>query len=211
MIRRRDLFDRKTHKRDARLFIIVVEGETTEPSYFQALDDNKLIIKSRVIPYVVPPENGKSAPKYLISNAEIAKTECGPLSPRDEIWIVFDVDEHSGSSRIEQIHSALHDIETQKWFVALSNPCFEVWLLLHVTDDLEGITDYGASAEDKLRITLGAYSKSNTPAQCLDLNAIQSAITRAREIDTDPNSPIPELPGTRVYRLVERLVSAKVA
>lgn len=93
----------------------------------------------------------------------------------------------------------------------LSNPCFEVWLLFHVTHDIAGITDYGKSAEEKLRAVLGSYKKSTTPQACLTREAILDAITRARELDTDPNSPIPELPSTRVYRLVERLVSAKVA
>lgn len=213
MIQRKSLAAPPKPVRDARLFIIVVEGANTEPSYFEKLEADDLVPRSRLKLHIVPPEEHKSAPRYLVSNAEQAKEKYRPRLGEDEIWIVFDVDIHSGSDRIEQIHGALLDIETQKWFAALSNPCFEVWLLLHIADDLADINDYGQSAEDKLRVLLGGYSKSNTPKACISREAIQNAITRAktRDNNTNPHSPIPALPGTRVYRLVERLVGAKVA
>lgn len=211
MIFRDKVITREQHARDARLFIIVVEGEKTEHRYFEALEPGEFIMRARVKPYVVPSRDGNSSVRHLIENAEQAKAQFSALTPRDEIWIVFDVDKHSGSNRIEQIHSAIHEADAQKWHVALSNPCFEVWLLLHVTDDLTNIDDAGRSAEEKLRGLLGGYKKSKVPQSCLNLDAIRNAIARAKARDTDPNSPIPELPGTRVYRLVERLVGARVA
>ncbi len=210
MIPRKKLVPPTTHVRDARLYIIVVEGERTEHGYFMALESSKFIQTDRIQPYIVPSRDGKSAPQHLVNNAERAIAEYGPLMPQDELWLVFEVDKHSGSNRIEQIHSALHIAESQGWIVALSNPCFEVWLLLHLADDLLGIDDYGETAENKLRDLLSGYSKSTVPKPCLDRQAIQLAITRAKARDTDPNSPIPELPGTRVYRLVERLVGTRV-
>lgn len=211
MIPRKGLVPPPKPVRDASLFIIVVEGANTERSYFHELEAGDLIPRTRVKPHVVPPEDNKSGPQHLLNNAEKAKEKYRPRLGEDEIWIVFDVDIHSGSNRIEQIHSVLHEIESQKWFAALSNPCFEVWLLLHVTDNVSGIDDFGASAEKKLRALLGSYSKSNVPALCLERDAIKDAIGRAKTLDTDPNSPIPQLPGTRVYRLVERLVGARIA
>lgn len=211
MIPRKELVDPSTHVRDARLYIVVVEGANTEPAYFRGLEAHDLIPRTRVKLHVVPALDHKSAPRYLVNNAEKAKHDVGRLMKDDEIWIVFDVDKHSGSDRIVQIHSALHDAESQNWEVALSNPCFEVWLLLHLTNDLTGINDAGNSADEKLRALLGGYNKSNAPLQCLNREGVQNAISRAKTHDTDPHCPIPPLPGTRVYRLVERLVGARVA
>lgn len=211
MIPRKKLVDPSTHVRDARLYIVVVEGANTEPAYFRALEVHDLIPKNRVKIHIVSPEDNKSAPRYLVNNAEKAKNDVGRLMADDEIWIVFDIDKHSGNSRLEQIHSALHDANSQGWYVALSNPCFEVWLLLHITDNLTGITDAGRTAEEKLRELLGGYNKSNTPMVCLGHEALRNAVTRAKTLDMNPDSPIPALPSTRVYRLVERLVGARVA
>lgn len=211
MIRRDNIITRETHVRDARLYIIVVEGEQTEHRYFEALETGKLIMRARVKPYVVPSRDGHSSVRHLVDNAEKAKAEVGTLSPRDEVWLVFDVESLSrNDSRERQVREALDIAWEQKWFVALSNPCFEVWLLLHLTDDLTNIDGAGRSTEEKLRDLLGGYKKSNVPQSCLNLDAIRNAIARAKARDTDPNSPIPALPGTRVYRLVERLVGARV-
>ncbi|HRI70555.1 MAG TPA: RloB family protein [Polyangium sp.] len=211
MIPRKTLVHPSTHVRDARLYVVVVEGAKTEPKYFNALQEHDLIPKHKVHIEVVSPIDHKSAPKYLIACAEEKFNSIKSRLPDDECWIVFDVDKHSGSDRIEQIYSALHDAENQKWFVALSNPCFEVWHLLHITDDLTGIDDGAATAEKRLRDLLGGYSKNNVPRPCLNAEALRNAIVRGKARDTDPKSPIPQLPGTRVYRLVEKLVSARIA
>ena len=44
----------------------------------------------------------------------------------DEIWCVFDVDEHPNRSQ------AIFEARQSDINVAVSNPCFELWLVLHV-------------------------------------------------------------------------------
>ncbi len=211
MIPRKKLVDPSVHVRDARLYVLVVEGSETEPAYFEALKQSDLIPKHRVVIQVIRPDDHKTAPRHLVNNAEQAIAAIGNRMPDDECWLVFDVDHRSGSNRMQQIYDALDVARNQGWLVALSNPCFEVWLLLHITDDLAGIDDFGEAAENKLRYLLGGYNKSNVPQPCMDLQAIQLAMTRAKARDTDPKSPIPELAGTRVYRLMERLIGSHVA
>lgn len=46
----------------------------------------------------------------------------------DEIWGVFDKDEHS------DFDQAVHRCHEHGVRVARSNPCFEVWLILHFED-----------------------------------------------------------------------------
>jgi len=46
----------------------------------------------------------------------------------DEVWAVFDRDEHPN------FNSAVNDCEQNGIGVARSNPCFELWLILHYED-----------------------------------------------------------------------------
>jgi len=83
----------------------------------------------------------------------------------------------------------------------LSNPCFELWLVLHRRDAP------GQNSEQLrkiLRAELGAFEKS-----CYDVEALKPtadhAIRRAERLDTPPKDPWPQGQGTHVYRLVKRL------
>jgi len=118
---------------------------------------------------------------------------------------VFDVDRQSGSTRLTQVIQASQDASQRGWGVAASNPCFEIWLLLHTINDLATVNDYGDSVEAALRAELGGYDKCRTPVQCLNAEHLSRAMARACLGDTDPASPFPSLPGTRVYRLFESI------
>ena len=104
-----------------------------------------------------------------------------------------------------QVFQASRDASQRGWNVAISNPCFEVWLLLHVSNDLARVNDYADSVEAALHAELGGYKKCRTPIQCLNAEALSLAMARARQGDTDPESPLPGLAGTRVYRLFESI------
>jgi len=204
VIPRRKLIDRAVQERDARLYFLIVEGAKTEPSYFYALEANGLVPRHRVKLHVFSPDGNASAPTYLIGKAEVVAKE-RLMGVDDEIWLVFDVDRHSGSNRLTQVIQSLKDASERGWNVAISNPCFEVWLLLHVSDDLAGVTDRGDSVETALRASLGGYDKRRTPSQCLNAEALSRATISARLGDTNPASPVPNLPGTRVYRLFDSI------
>ena len=118
---------------------------------------------------------------------------------------MFDVDCHSGSDRLTQVIHSSQDASRRGWGVALSNPCFEVWLLLHTSNDLASVTDYGDSVEAALRAELGSYDKRHTPTLCLNADALSRAMARARLGDTEPANPLPSLPGTRLYKLFESI------
>lgn len=204
MIPRRKLIDRSVQERDARLYFLIVEGAKTEPAYFYALEASNLIPRHRVKLHVHSPDGNASAPAYLIGKAEaVAKGQ--PAGADDEVWLVFDVDRHSGSNRLTQVIQSSQEAFRRGWNVAVSNPCFEVWLLLHTSNDLATLNDYGDSVEAALRAELGGYDKCRTPIQCLSAELLSCAMARARLGDTDPESPLPKLPGTRVYRLFESI------
>lgn len=204
MIRRTAIVNRSVQDRDARVFVIAVEGATTEPSYFHSLQENDLIPRHRVKLHIVFPDNHASAPWYVLGAAEGAVVG---LANFDETWLVFDLDEQTGSNRREQIIAVTNDARKRGWGVALSCPSFELWLLLHAEEcGLDEVTGLSASVERLIRSAFGEYTKNRTPAQCLRPDAIAKAIERARKLDPDPRSPIPVTPATRVYQLIERLM-----
>jgi hypothetical protein len=200
--------DRAVQDRDARLYFLIVEGAKTEPSYFHALEEHNLVPRHRVKLHVFSPDGNASAPTYLIGKAEAVAGE-RVTGADDELWLVFDVDRHSGSDRLTQVIHASQEASGRGWNVAISNPCFEVWLLLHTRNDLASVTEYGDSAEAALRSELGSYDKRRTPAPCLNAEALAQAMDRARRGDTDPVNPVPNLPGTRLYRLFESIFRAQ--
>jgi hypothetical protein len=107
---------------------IFCEGRNTEPGYFRdfaAAFGNQLVR--------VRTEGGAGVPLTLVKKA---KAELDRLAGRkresyeegDQVWIAFDCDEHPGVK--ETIRQAgEHNIG-----VAYSNPCFELWALLHLQD-----------------------------------------------------------------------------
>jgi hypothetical protein len=50
----------------------------------------------------------------------------------DEVWIVLDTDPDKTDSRTPQLQMVREECKQRKgWNIALSNPCFEVWLYFH--------------------------------------------------------------------------------
>jgi len=198
------LLPRARYHRDARLFVVATEGQETEPGYFRALEARELIPATRVRLLVLPAEEGRSAVKHLVDR--VAK--CLDREPFetgfDQVWLVLDTDLGIGN-RVEQLRGLVQDCESSGWRLAISHPSFEVWLLLHVTDDVGAVDDTCASVVRCLQSHLGGYHKSHPPPACLDRAALATAIERARTLDTTPMAPWPTTPASRMYRLLVEL------
>ena len=109
--------------------LIVCEGRETEPGYFTALrHDEKIPIKLDI--------NGGWVPKTVVERAVTLKREAEAEARRrhddnlryDQVWCVFDIDEHPGIAEAKQ------QARDNAISLAISNPCFELWLLLHFQD-----------------------------------------------------------------------------
>jgi hypothetical protein len=88
--------------------------------------------------------------------------------------------------------------------LAISNPCFEVWLYLHF-DDLIGEFKFCKQIEDKIQAKVGSYNKSNLNLSLYE-DKIQDAIVRAKALDTNSRQYWTKSTGTRVYKIVEILL-----
>lgn len=121
----------------------------------------------------------------------------------DEIWCVFDVDAHPDVSQ------AITEAEQSGINVAVSNPCFELWLVLHRENQRAHV--------ERRRIQqrasrLGLIDGKSIPDAALRLlsESYEEAKRRARELDVwhDENDSMPRSnPSSDVWRLVDRLRS----
>ncbi len=127
--RKRDIppLRRKLPRREPRRqFVLYCEGKNTEPDYFAALKEVYVdaLIDIRTVPAVgVPSTIAERASKHLNSGRRKKKNS---FEENDEVWAVFDRDEHP------HVNDAVQKCKGNGVGVALSNPCFEVWLILHI-------------------------------------------------------------------------------
>lgn len=119
-------YKKKDPYRDAKLYIIVCEGEKREYDYFNFFNG----ISSKLKVHTYSPVDGYSSPNHVINNAKI-HSEKYDLTNDDEVWIIVDVDSHK-----DLIHDVVKEVKDRNWFIAISNPCFEVWLFYHFKDNL---------------------------------------------------------------------------
>ena len=91
--------------------------------------------------------------------------------------------------------------------VALSKPCFELWLLLHHLDAAAaGAFATAAEVEGKLREMLAEYNKRKLRAEHYPLTSVAEACARARSLDPEvPGGDIPAGSTSRVYRIWEAI------
>lgn len=190
---------RRPEREPRRRFLLFCEGEVTEPEYFGGW---RRSLRSRLIQIEISPERGD--PLRLVQQAVLAKDAAEIRAKRerddnllyDEIWCVLDVDDHARLENARQL------AQQRGIHLAVSEPCFELWGLLHYQDQWAYIQC--SAVGDALRRHLPNYDKR------LDFEAIRPAYVTARgraiaiderRIRNDGDSN----PSTDVWRLVDRL------
>lgn len=208
--------ERREAFRDARLVVVASEGKDTERIYFKALA--KEYANPRVHVHVLErseDEKNNSSPEHVLKQLNDYKTQYA-LEADDELWLVVDKDSWTDGmlSRVAAVCA-----KDAAMNMALSNPCFELWLLLHL-EDATSLTpeEYKMWLENRrksknadpylkvrLRQKLGSYHESSYDAPALVVN-VETAIERARRLDKGPDDRWPQTLGTRVYLLAESVV-----
>jgi hypothetical protein len=122
---------RKQEKRSAkRVLRIFCEGEKTEPLYLKGyIQDRTESARKRVIQIEA---TRKNTPVQLVKEA--CKFLDGPASiAGDEVWVVYD--REAAGKYSEELHAQAYEMARRRGInVALSNVCFEYWVLLHFID-----------------------------------------------------------------------------
>jgi hypothetical protein len=109
------------------LFLIVCEGEITEKDYFNCLRIKKKISSLRIRIVTGGKDCRGTDPKTLVECAKRKRVEFLKQEglDYDQTWCVFDCDDH------KTLDQAIDQANANGINHALSNPCFEIWCLLH--------------------------------------------------------------------------------
>lgn len=170
-------------KRMRRIALVICEGETEE-NYINLL---KKWYKSpiRIISHI---EGTKITPSLVENRTKELK-----ISAWDKVnsFLMYDMDVPGINVKLQACKADL----------LLSNPCFELWLLLHAKDQKSNINTEAVVKELKKFATWKNYTKSsftNTQQTFLKDN-IDVAVARAKELKE------PQNPSTGIYKLIEIL------
>ena len=188
----------RTRKRTPRYVVrVLTEGVRTEPDYLvEWRRDNDRVHVDFADCGMSPDALVKRAKAYLWDQPRRRKDR-----DFDEIWCVFDTDDH-----VHLTH-AIADAKNSGINVAISNPCFELWLVLHARDQT-GYID--RRAVQRLSRDLGFSDGKRIAEAAKDtlISCFQDAKQRAQRLDqhhADNNSPRRSNPSTDVWRLVDAI------
>lgn len=203
-------FAKQTKKNKTRelitYFLIVCEGEKTEPNYFKSFP--KQVGK---IVYDIEFDGGGISTLKVVEKAIEIRDKS--KQKYDRVWAVFDRDSFKSNS----FNSAVLKAKANDIKCAWSNEAFELWYLLHFHDRITAMTrdEYKKSLEDAVNKKLGRkkntfkYKKNDNEMFTLlnKLGSQESAIKRAKDL---ANGITGEQfanynPQTMVFKLVEEL------
>lgn len=192
-----DYYKRKVKTR--RWFLIVCEGEKTEPNYFRSFPVDTKVIKLDI------KGEGKST-KSLVEKAIELKSNT-EYDKNDRFWCVFDRDKNPKNPNDSQnFNSAITLARNNGIDVAYSNDAFELWYLLHFNFYNTGISrqDY----QNMLTKLLGHEYQKNSEAIYEELKSKQQdAIKHAKRLlmEYERSNPETDNPSTTVHLLMEEL------
>ena len=124
-------------------FLIVCEGEKTEPNYFRAFTERRSEVKEIKVAGC-----GCSTCQLIIEAKKLReKLERERMVPFDRVWLVFDKDE------FKDFNKAIADAKKEGMNCAWSNQAFELWYVLHFQYLDTGVDrkQYIGMIEDKVR------------------------------------------------------------
>ncbi len=175
---------RPAQKASGDTFLIVTEGEKTEPNYLLALRD-----RLRLATTHVHIEHAEGTDPMTLTRRALELRDARAKDRRavsyDQVWVVFDM-EQTHDQRREIARQALAHGLPKGIRYAVSDPAFEVWTLYH----FRYTTARFGSADEVIRALkehVPDYGKSWRPGNAV-LDRVPTAVSnaeRARQAHTD--------------------------
>ena len=117
-------------------YYIIPEGENTEIQYFCGIRDNSEDLNIKPLIEIVPIENdedeeGQSHPKRKLNNFN-KSLEDGKFTYNENFdKAIFVIDRDPQNLSEDQLDEFIKNCDENGYFVYLSNPTFEIFLLMH--------------------------------------------------------------------------------
>ena len=179
----RSLNRRTGTRRENRKLLVVTEGKT-EKEYLEGLMQSLRPDGMQVT--AIDVVDGRGEPSKVLKTA---KARChSHANDYDEVWLLLDVDQHA------KLTPVLRETRQENFSAAVSNPCFEVWLLWHFED----WTREGSSSEVQQAARRHGLGKSIPPAFPYSKHPearrrASHAPVGANEIGRNPSTALPSL------------------
>lgn len=238
---------RKSRPTTDKIIFLSCEGSVTEEEYFQYVSEMFDDLKSKIqfvsvvedeihtLPKYRTDEQkkklSKSKPKQLLEKIEQFKLEKEDtyqfqMHVDDEFWIVMDIDQNlsentkdsQGKSFKDYFIETLDICDEKGYGYAISNPFFEMWLLLHHDDPTEDDKKYAVTSEHEYEKTshyrqrmreLGVpmHGNANKDIKKTDYTKekVFEAVKRAELLHEDKTCRYPEYFATTVYQLINKI------
>ena len=121
---------RRTESRaPKRTFLVFCEGTRTEPEYIEALRKESAVRDSASVEIRIDLTASGAVPLTLVNAAAEARDRFPQeRSEIDEVWCLFDVEWPQNHPKLRE---AREKANARNVRLAISNPCFELWLVLH--------------------------------------------------------------------------------
>ncbi len=233
----------------SKLIFLSCEGSVTEEEYFKIVSSLYKEVQTKiqfisVVKDIVerrpnkrtPEQNrvlSKTRPIQLVQRIDDfieANEEQYQFSqyPEDEFWVVTDVDNNWSSdiisvpehkSYLDERNDAIKQCKQKGYHYAVSNPFFELWLLLHhddVTDEDKSFavtdthpyepTSHFISRLDTLKVPLKRNNHKKIIQSDYTKENITHAVERAKLLHINSNDLAPKYLATTVYMLVEKII-----
>jgi len=174
-------------------FLIICEGEKTEPNYFKAFRIPTLSVEEFAV--IGLGDN-------TLSLVERAKEIKDQKNSYDYVWCVFDRDSFPSG----KFNAAITSAYNNGMYVAYSNEAFELWYLLHFHFYNTGMSR--TSYKSRLTRLLNHKYEKNSGTIYKELKDRQDkAINHAEKLleGYEPNKPEQDNPSTTVHLLVQSL------
>lgn len=158
---------------------IYCEGEKTEPNYLNAYLEDKFGDKLRD---VVTVEDAKTNTPVQLVNEAIRDKLSGKHPKGDVYWVVYD--RESRTKYPDSLHDrAFNTARDNGIFVALTNVCFEYWLVLHFENSAAPYSCFDdLIAKSCLKKTVKKLSDKDYQKGAINIyNLAKSGLDKARQ------------------------------
>lgn len=173
------------------------KGKTMKPNYFVFCEGDTEVAYVEMLRayyrlpiHIIPKRTLLNVTPALISRCKANYIE----TKNDKTFLMYDLDVPSVLDRLRKIPEAI---------LLCSNPCVELWLLLHYTEQRAGISS--ADCVGKLSRYIKQYKKGKLSAenQMYLMQNVHVACRRAKQLNPHEN------PSSTVYELIGELEKLK--
>ena len=219
-----------------KIIFLSCEGRVTEEQYFKRISEIFSHIKSKIIFVSVKEDvlNIPTAERTRDQEAYLSKSKFWQLPekidqfkqekdteydfknhPDDEFWIVADVDDCWDACYENKWEQTIELCTSKIYRYAISNPFFELWLLLHHDDVNEADRKYAVTDEQpyehtdhfrkRLRSLGVPMSKKSIQAEHYNRQNVEKATERACLLHGDLSFEMPKALTTTVFTLFDEI------